>query len=194
MPAETALIIIPNMTKGMGSGYVYQIVSRLLGKHPEHDFQCYNRGISGNKVFQLANRWEDDCLQLQPEVLSILIGVNDYWHTLSHSYTGTVETYEADLRKLLDRTRKALPEVQLIIGEPFIVKGGTAIDDRWEPFHDFRTVAKQIAVDYKGVFLPYHSIFDKALASAPVEYWCPDGVHPSMAGGHLMAGSLVGRI
>jgi lysophospholipase L1-like esterase len=176
-----------NNSGGMGGGYVRHIVTHLLGSMPEKDFRFYNRSISGNKVFQLAARWDDDCLQLRPDVLSILIGVNDFWHTLSHGYTGTVETYETNFRNLLERTKKALPEVKFIIGEPFAVAGGSAIDERWETFSAYRPVAKKIAADFGAVFLPYQSIFDEALKLAPAEYWTPDGVHPSIAGSYLMA-------
>ncbi len=181
----------PNDASGMGTGYVHQIVSRLLGRHPDRNLRCYNRGISGNKVFQLASRWADDCLQLAPDVLSILIGVNDFWHTLNGNYDGTVEVYERDYRQLLDRTRAALPQVRLIIGEPFAVAGGTAINDRWNTFTAYRHAARRIATDYQAIFIPYHAIFAEALKTAPASYWCPDGVHPSMAGGYLMAEAWV---
>ena len=178
----------PNDSAGMGNGYVYQAVAQLLGKYPDKNMRCYNRGISGNKVFQLANRWEDDCLQLKPDVLSLLIGVNDFWHTLSHNYKGTAKVFEKDLRALLDRTKKAYPNIKLIIGEPFAVEGGTAIGPEWYPaFNAYRQAAKQIASDYGAAFIPYQTIFDEALQSAPVSFWCADGVHPSIAGGYLMA-------
>ena len=176
-----------NDTSGMGRGYVFQIVTQLLGQHPDKEWRYYNRGISGNKVFQLADRWEDDCLQLKPDVLSILIGVNDFWHKLNNRYDGTVQVYEDDLRKLLDRTLNQYPDLQIIIGEPFAVKGGRAINDGWYPdFPKYQKAAKKIAKDYKTAFIPYQKIFDEALELASVEYWCPDGVHPSMAGGYLM--------
>ncbi|MEO0895513.1 MAG: SGNH/GDSL hydrolase family protein [Bacteroidota bacterium] len=178
-----------NQAGGMGGGYVQHIVTELLGKYPEKGLRCYNRGISGHKVFQLAERWEDDCLQLKPDVLSILIGVNDFWHTLTHNYKGTVDIYESDLRALLDRTLKELPDVRLIVAEPFVIKGGSAIDEQaWIPaFNAYQKAAKKIAQDYKATFIPLQSIFDKALEKADVKYWCPDGVHPSMAGSYLMA-------
>ncbi len=177
----------PNDAGGMGSGYVFQIAADLLGSYPEKKFTCYNRGISGNKVYQLADRWEDDCLQLKPDVLSILIGVNDFWHTLSYDYKGTAESFEVDLRRLLNRTLEQYPDLKLILGEPFAVQGGTAITSAWEPaFNDYQQAVKVIANDYQAVFIPYQKVFDEALGLAPVEYWCPDGVHPSIAGGHLM--------
>ena len=179
----------PNQSGGMGSGYVRLIVSQLLGQHADKGLQFYNRGISGNKVYQLADRWEDDCLHLQPDVLSILIGVNDYWHTLDWDYEGTVSVYENDLRALLKRTRDQLPEVKLIIGEPFTVEGGTHIDlKKWYPtFAGYQQAAKSIADDFGAAFIPYQQIFADALTKAPASHWCPDGVHPSMAGCWLMA-------
>ncbi len=177
-----------NDAYGMGLGYVHQIVTTLLGKHPTKNLRCYNRGISGNKVFQLANRWEEDCLQIQPDILSIMIGVNDFWHTLDWGYKGTVEVYEKDLRALLDRTKKELPNIKLIIAEPFVLRGTAIVEEKWYPaFAAYQKAAKSIATDYKAAFIPLQSIFDKALEVAPVSYWCPDGVHPSLAGAHLMA-------
>ncbi len=172
---------------GMGNGYVFQIVSELLGENPDNGYSFYNRGISGNNIVRLTKRWKDDCIQLKPDVLSILIGVNDFWHTLKGNYKGTVESYETGFRKLLDQTMKELPDVKLIIGEPFAIKGGSAINEKWYPeFPKYQKAAANIAKDYKAKFINYQQIFDDALKLATVSYWCPDGVHPSLAGGHLM--------
>ncbi len=175
-----------NQAKGMGGGYVYQIVSELLGTYPKSDIQCFNRGISGHKVFQLRDRWDIDCLSLKPDVLSILIGVNDYWHVLNGHYDGTAEIYQSDLRQLLQRTKDTLPDVKLILGEPFAVAGGRAIDERWDDFAAYRRIARELAGEFRAAFVPYHDIFADALQMAPASYWCPDGVHPSIAGAHLM--------
>ena len=172
----------------LGHGYPLLAACSLLKSHPEKNLQVYNRGISGNKVFQLADRWDADCINLKPNVLSILVGVNDYWHTLTNGYTGTIETYRNDYKKLLDHTKQLLPEVKLIIGEPFAIKGVKAVDDKWYPAFDaFRQAAFDIASQFDAAFIPYQSIFDKALESAPGSYWTPDGVHPSAAGAGLMA-------
>lgn len=179
---------------GLGSGYVFPVVSELLGKNPTSNIRCYNRGISGHKVFQLANRWEEDCLQIQPDVLSILIGVNDFWHTLSHGYKGTAKSYEDDFRKLIDRTLKKLPDLKIMVCEPFVVKGGSAIvEEEWFPaFMAYQNAARKIASDYKAHWVPFQKTFDDALKVASVDYWCPDGVHPSLGGGHLMAEAWLG--
>jgi len=178
----------PNSFSMLGNGYVYLASAELLLKNPEKGLKIYNKGISGNKVFQLADRWDTDCLALKPKVLSIMIGVNDFWHTLTSGYKGSIETYRTDFKKLLDRTQQALPDVQFIIGEPFAVKGVKAVDEKWYPaFDDYRAASKQIAADFGAAFIPYQSIFDEALKMAPGNYWTNDGVHPSIAGANLMA-------
>lgn len=177
-----------NNTRALGNGYALLATSELLYGNAGKNVQIYNRGISGNKVYQLADRWDEDCLELKPKILSILIGVNDFWHTLNGKYTGTIDTYRNDFKALLQRTKEKLPDVKLIIGEPFAVKDVKAVDDAWFPkFYDYQKAAKEIAAQFDAVFIPYQSVFDKALKSAPGSYWTGDGVHPSLAGSQLMA-------
>jgi len=179
---------LPNGARSMGNGYVKLVAASVIKQFPDKHLQVHNRGISGNKVFQLAERWEEDCLSLQPSVLSILIGVNDYWHTRSGSYDGTVDIYEHDFRALLQQTKAALPDVKLVIGEPFLVDGGSATGEGWqEEFTPYREAAKRISDEFDAFWIPYHSVFSEALKYAPGAVWCPDGVHPSMAGAQLMA-------
>ena len=179
---------IANDTGSLGNGYAMVTASQLLFKYADKNLQIFNKGISGNKVFQLADRWDDDCLVLKPNVLSIHIGVNDFWHTLTSGYTGTIDTYISDYHKLIDRTKKALPDIKLVICEPFAVKGVKAVDDRWYPTFDlFRKAAHDIAAEYDAAFVPWQSVTDKALEIAPATYWSRDGVHPALPGEALMA-------
>ncbi|MDR1865141.1 MAG: SGNH/GDSL hydrolase family protein [Bacteroidales bacterium] len=178
----------PNTPQMMGSGYVLQAAGALLHQYAEKKLVIHNKGISGNKVFQLAERWDRDCIDLKPDVLSILIGVNDFWHTKGGNYAGTAAVYETDYRALLQRTKKALPNVRLIIGEPFAVKGIRAVDDGWFPeFDEYRTIAYKLATEFDAVFIPYQKIFTEAQKRAPGAYWTGDGVHASLAGAQLMA-------
>ena len=176
-----------NDANAFGRGYVYLIAAQLLADRAADNLKIYNRGISGNKVFQLAERWDKDCLQLEPDMLSILIGVNDIWHTLNGKYDGTVEKYENDYRGLLARTRRELPDVKLVICEPFVLRCG-AVNEKWFPeFDRYRAAALRIAREFKAVFVPFQSVFDEASRLAPAPHWAADGVHPTMAGASLMA-------
>lgn len=181
---------LPNNPWSFGVGYANHIGSWLLEEMPGKDLTIYNRGISGNKVFQLADRWEKDCLDLNPNVLSILIGVNDYWHFRNGNYDGTPEIYEKDFRKLLSRTIEALPDLKLLICQPFILTGTSAVDDSWvEPFSAYQVIAKKISAEFGAIWVPFQEAFDRAIETAPPTYWAGDGVHPSMAGAQLMAKS-----
>lgn len=177
-----------NSTKGYGLGYVFLAASQLHADNFDDGLQVYNRGISGHKVHQLDARWDDDALNLKPDVLSILIGINDYWHMVNGRYDGTVERYENDYRALLKRTKKNLPNVKLLICEPFAVWGGTAITERWEKeLPGYQQAAASLAKEFDAGFVPYQKVFNQALKKAPASVWCPDGVHPSPGGAYLMA-------
>jgi lysophospholipase L1-like esterase len=177
-----------NSARALAPGYALMVAGQLLLQNPAKDLKIYNRGISGNKVYQLSDRWDTDTLALKPNILSIHIGVNDFWHTLTNGYKGTIETYIADYKKLLDRTKQALPNVKLIICEPYALKGVKAVDDKWYPTFDlFRKAARDIADQYDAPFVPYQTAYDKAVQLAPASYWTVDGVHPSVAGAALMA-------
>lgn len=178
---------LPNKQSALGNGYAWLAAAQLLVDRPGDGLKIYNRGISGHKVFQLAERWQKDCLDLKPNVLSILIGVNDYWHTLDGGYKGTVEIYERDFRALLDRTRKALPKVRLVVCEPFVLRCG-AVNEKWFPeFARYQAAARRVATDFRTGFVPFQAMFDQALQYAPAAHWAGDGVHPSAAGAALMA-------
>jgi lysophospholipase L1-like esterase len=177
-----------NNARALGSGYPLLTGASLLEKHAVLNLKIYNKGISGNKVYQLAERWDKDCLEIKPDILSILIGVNDIWHKLNGQYNGTVEIYRKDYIALLERTKKALPNVKLIVCEPFAVKGVKAVDDKWYPeFFDYQKAARDIAAQFEATFIPFQKIYDEAQKQAPGVYWTGDGVHPTLAGAQLMA-------
>ncbi len=177
-----------NNARNLGTGYAMLTGAGLMEKYAALNLKIYNKGISGNKVFQLAERWDKDCLDLKPDVLSILIGVNDIWHKLNGQYNGTPEIYKKDYIALLERTKKALPNVKLIICEPYAVKGVKAVDDKWYPeFFEYQKAAREIANQFGAVFVPFQSIYDEAQKQAPGVYWTGDGVHASLAGAQLMA-------
>lgn len=184
-----------NNSRALGSGYPMLAGAELLEKHPSLNLKVFNKGISGNKVFQLADRWDTDCLSIKPDILSILIGVNDIWHKLNGQYNGTVEVYKHDYIALLERTKKALPNVKLIICEPFAVPGVKAVDDKWYPeFYGYQKAAREIADQFGATFIPYQKVYDEAQKQAPGAYWTGDGVHPTLAGAQLMAKAWITSI
>jgi len=177
-----------NNPRALGTGYAMLAAANLLEEYASLNLKIYNKGISGNKVYQLAERWDNDCLAIKPDILSILIGVNDFWHKLNGNYNGTIEIYRNDFIALLERTKKALPNVKLIICEPFAVPGVKAVDDKWFPdFYAYQKAAREIAGKFDATFLPFQKVYDEAIMESPGAYWTGDGVHPSLAGAQLMA-------
>lgn len=177
----------PNNAGAMGRGYPFLVGSWLLATRKDPKLRIYNRGISGHKVPDLQKRWQKDTIDLKPDVLSILIGVNDIWHKLAGRYNGTVADYEKGFNELLDQTREALPDTRLVICEPFVLRCG-AVNDKWFPeFDQRRTAAMRVAEKAKATWVPFQEIFDEAIKDAPAAFWAGDGVHPSMAGHMQMA-------
>ena len=174
----------------MGHGYAFIIASRLGYEKPNMNYHFFNRGVSGNTVPNLASRWQADTLDLAPNLLSILVGVNDTSAEMDNKPGYSVNSYTSDYRKLLSETKNKLPETQLVIGEPFILPVGK-IKTNWNEWHDHiskrQEEAKNLAKEFDAIFVPFQAHFDEAARKAPAEYWIWDGVHPMPAGHELMA-------
>jgi lysophospholipase L1-like esterase len=176
-----------NSFEAMGDGYAWLVAGQLLANARDDNLKFFNRGISGNKVYQLAERWQADCLDLRPDVVSILIGVNDVWHMLEGQHDGTLKKYETDYQALVARTKEALPQVKLIVCEPFVLNVGE-VNDSWFPIFDaYRGAARRIADTAGAIFVPFQALFDRATMLMPPEHWGADGVHPTGYGSALMA-------
>jgi lysophospholipase L1-like esterase len=174
----------------MGHGYAFSIASRIGADFPEKNYKFYNRGISGNKVVDLQKRWQSDTIGLKPDVLSILIGVNDAASVVfNREPVVSFEKYAETYNTLLQQTRALFPEIVFILCEPFVLKIGK-VADNWDVYHadidQRREAVKQLASNYDAVFVPLQEVFNKACSKAPAEYWMWDGIHPTVAGHELL--------
>ncbi len=175
---------------GLGHGYVYLIAARLGAEYPEDALTFRNRGCSGDKVTDLATRWEEDTLRLAPDVLSILIGVNGVGANLQRSAGVPHTRYEAVYRELVEKTVQALPDIRLVLCEPFVLPGSAtrAKWDTWRAEIDLRRqVVQRLAREFGAVFVPTQQTFETASQTTGPEYWIWDGVHPTPAGHELLA-------
>ena len=173
----------------LGHGYAYSIGSRAGASFPEKANMFYNRGISGNKITDLQQRWQADTLDLKPDVLSFLIGVNDTDSVVKQQHIVTVEKYEAVYRSLLDQTRTQLPDCMFVLCEPFIMPVGR-VKDNWtvwnEDIQKRQIVVNKLAKEYKAVFVPLQKVFNNAVSRAAANYWIWDGIHPTFSGHELI--------
>lgn len=176
---------------GLGGGYAALAAARLLADHPKQGLQIHNRGISGNRVVDLYARWKVDTLNLRPDILSILIGVNDSWHGFNHNNGVEVDRYAQFYRMLLEWTLKELPKVKIVLIDPFVLPIG-AVSPEWLPEIEARGQAVQrLAADFGLTRISAQAIFDEAAEKAPLEYWLRDGVHPTLAGHQLLCDAWI---
>ena len=174
----------------LGHGYQFLVAAQLGSAWPERKLVFINRGVSGNRVADLAQRWQQDALDLKPDVLSILVGVNDVTHAQDGSAPGTAATYEAAYDALLARTVAALPAVRLVLGEPFLLPVGRFAEQfpaRAAEMAAYQEAVARLAIKYHAPLVRYQRLFTAACARAPADYWIWDGVHPTYNGHGLMA-------
>ena len=174
----------------MGHGFAFSIASRLGADFPEKKLTFYNRGISGNKVTDLAERLQKDTLDLKPDVLSILVGINDTSSVVfSQPNLVSTEKYEEVYRLLLSQTKDQFPEILFVLCNPFILPVGK-VKENWDAYKS-ELAKRQCAVlklvkEFDAVFVDFQQVFDRACKRADADYWIWDGVHPTVAGHELM--------
>lgn len=171
-----------------GSGYVRLLEAELCCN--DKDCEVLNGGISGNRVLDLLARWKKDCLLAKPDVLTILIGVNDVWREFGDQSSVDAGLYEEVYRILLRETKTALPDVRLILMGAYVCHG-PATDENWEAcclgVGVRRDITRRLAKEFGAEFIDLQSVFDEAEKRAPISHWTGDGVHPTAAGHKLIA-------
>jgi lysophospholipase L1-like esterase len=170
-----------------GSGYMSLVRAMVLARYPEMSLRFENRGIGGNTVRHLAERWDADVIAEQPDWLSVMIGINDVWRTFDRGGDGAVgiEEYESTYRGLL-ADAVARTSCRLIVAEPYVIEV-----DRTDPMRAqmdaYGKVARALATEFDALLVQTQSAFDRALESAPAEAWANDRIHPNLEGHGVIA-------
>jgi len=190
----------PNALGDFGAGYASRVAETLLALRPADGLRTFNRGVGGDTIHHLDARWRLDAIDLQPSLLSVLIGVNDTWRHVDRRGPGSdLDAFDRIYRSLLDQSLEANPRLRLVLGEPFVLPCG-AWSERWFPeFTDRQAIVREIARDCARDtgdpstsaccrLVPYQSLFDAAMQLQPdPAWWAGDGVHPTPPGHTLMA-------
>ena len=175
--------------EGNGRGYPHLIDARMDYEFPG-EYQIINRGISGNRIVDLYSRIKCDCINLKPDYISILIGVNDVWHEIGGQNGVEAEKFEKIYRMFLEEVKTALPDVKIMILTPYVT-AGTATDEHLDEFKPEvdkrRTIAISLAKEFDLPFIDLQEKFNEAEKKAPASHWTTDGVHPTPAGHELIA-------
>lgn len=173
----------------LGTGYPLLVASQLYAEAPGQ-YEVLNRGISGNRVVDLDVRIKCDCINLEPNVLSIMIGINDVWHEANWRNGVDAQKFERVYGEMLKEITAALPAVKLILLEPYVLKG-PATQEKWDYFRaetDLRRhTVKSLARRHQAACIDTQELFDRAAARSCETDWSADGVHPTPAGHWLLA-------
>lgn len=178
----------------LGSGYA-RLIEAELGFDNPNEYSFQNRGVSGNRILDVYSRIVCDILNIKPDYMSILIGVNDIWHGIDMKNGTGAERFEKVYDMLLSEIHDELPETKIMIMEPFILKGPATDNregqpDRWEMFssgvYELAEITKKLAQKHNLKYIELQSKFDEATKLAPPTYWSADGVHPTAKGHELI--------
>ena len=170
-----------------GQGYPHYVMARLSCRRPD-TYRFYNKGVAGYRVTDIYEHMAEDILAVRPSTVSLLVGVNDALaDAMGLLGDNAFSVFESTYDKLLSELRAALPELRLIVMEPFITHGETT-DEQYDAFYtEVRrraAVVRQLADKHGAVFVPLQECFDRALARADASHWTWDGVHPTESAGH----------
>ena len=172
----------------LGVGYATLVKGVLSYEFPQQ-YVFYNRGIGGNRVIDLYARIKEDIINIQPDILSILIGVNDVLRVYKGQSGVTENKSYKVYSMLIEEIKEALPEVKILILEPFVLKA-SATEEHWEEIRDGvrkrAEIARKIADKYNLVFVELQDKFDEIGKMTSNDYWLVDGVHPTTAGHELI--------
>lgn len=173
----------------MGGGYPLKVTGRINCDYPG-EYEIINRGISGNKIVDLYARMKRDVINLAPDYMSILIGVNDVWHEFGGKDGVCAEKFEKIYDMFLSEVTEALPNIKIMLLGAYVTKN-TATEAVWDTFSSEvakrAEIAEKLAKKYNLKFVPLQCRFDEAIEKHPEPYWTREGVHPTQAGHELIA-------
>lgn len=180
---------------GLGNGYVSQVNALISASYPGHQIRVLNTGISGNTVLDLEARWGRDVLALQPDWLSVMIGINDVWRQfdapLQTEWHVSLETYAATLEKLIAQTRPRLKG--MVMMSPYFIE-----PNRSEPMRAmmdrYGAAMKTVAERHQAIFVDTQAVFDEAMKHIHPMTLALDRVHPGQVGHMLLARAFLNAV
>lgn len=172
----------------LGTGYAYRAAKIYELLFPQNEVTFINRGVSGNRAIDLLNRFEVDFEQVQPDYLSIMIGVNDTWRRYDSGDLTTAEAFENTYRTILERFKTACPQAKIMMIEPFLIPSDPEKEIYWEDLNPKILAVRKLAAEYADAYLPMNGIFANAMIQGlkPTDI-SEDGVHLTDIGNAILA-------
>ena len=174
----------------MGNGYPKYASEQLTERFPETEFEFINMGISGNRTDQLFDRLYLDAIAFEPDIVTVLIGINDIWHRYSGGRIETTdEQIETNYRAILTRLR-AQTNAKIVMLAPYLLDS-EKVDHMREELCRLLEIVRRLADEFADVFVPLDLLFADALKSQPEPlYYSGDGVHPNANGAEFIGTHL----
>jgi lysophospholipase L1-like esterase len=180
---------------GLGNGYVSMVNALLSAVYPAHHIRVMNTGVGGNTVLDLESRWETDVLALQPDWLSVMIGINDVWRQfdtpLQTNRHVLLDLYSATLEKLIARTRPLLKG--LVLMSPYFIEPNRAESMRFR-MDEYGAAMQQVAERHQAIFIDTQAAFDAVTEMVHPMSLALDRVHPNQTGHMLLARAFLSAI
>ena len=170
----------------LGTGYAMMASKWFSAKYPEKKVTFLNRGLSGNKVRDLKNRWQKDCLDLKPNVVSILIGVNDAAERYFWNKPTSIEEFENDYRMILQQAKDSL-SAKIVLLEPFMLSVAKKQFGLGEDLVNLVEIIRRLSREFGTLLVPLGKVFEDAERKREPSFWSADGVHPNIMGHALIA-------
>jgi acyl-CoA thioesterase I len=172
----------------LGMGYPMMIAAAFTAMYPEKNVTFVNKGISGNRVKDLEERWGRDCVELMPTTVSILIGINDTWRRYDSNDPTSIQDFENTYRRIITKVKEKT-NAEIILIEPFLLPVNVGQENWREDLDPKIQVVRKLAKEFKALLIPMDGIFAAASSKVNFEVWSGDGVHPTSAGHALIAKS-----
>ena len=182
----------------LGNGYVKMFSDMLMVRHPQKKITVINKGIGGDIVTGLRNRWYDDVIRNRPDWLSIKIGINDLHKTLAQ-YPDAVppELYRDAYQEILSRTKSELPRCKIILIEPFYISNESSPtsfrNSVLDLLQEYLKIVRDLSLKHKTLYVRTHEIFQRLLKTHEPDTFCPEPVHPNSTG-HMVIAEAVYNI
>ncbi|RYG73945.1 GDSL family lipase [bacterium] len=183
---------LPGEPSGWGYGYVHQIAARLSCDLADYNLSFSNKGISGNRVYDIEERLERDVLALEPDFVSILIGINDTWRRYDSKVISETDAFAASYARILEKLESA--GIQAILLEPFLLPVPKDRHSWREDLNPKIDAIRNLAREFGTPYVPLDGLFAAASAKREASFWLPDGVHPSPMGHALIAQAWIEAI
>ncbi len=176
----------------LGEGYPFYAAQYIKEDNPDIDFEFINLGISGDQTKDLVKRLQSDFIDVQPDIVSILIGINDTWHRAAFRKWLSNKVFEENYRKILTEIKEKT-NAKILMLEPFLLYAPDKEFFR-KDLNPKIDIIRKLAKEFADFYIPLDGLFASASLGVDDLHWSEDGVHPNANGSEYIGGLYASAI